>query len=81
MALAGGFSCLRFIKPPAAAAGCIMAMLIFRCPTTGKNVQAWLADEVSADNGESYESVTCLACRQMHFVNRATGKTLGEVDE
>jgi hypothetical protein len=58
-----------------------MATVIFRCPTTGKNVQTWFADDVSTDNGESYESVTCLACRQMHFVNRATGKTLGEVDE
>jgi hypothetical protein len=55
-----------------------MATLIFRCPTTGKNVQAWFADDVSADNGESYESVTCMACGQLHLVNRATGKTLGD---
>jgi hypothetical protein len=58
-----------------------MATVIFRCPTTGKNVQAWFADEVSADNGESYESVTCHACNRTHFVNRSTGKTLGDVDE
>jgi hypothetical protein len=58
-----------------------MATVIFRCPTTGKNVQAWFADDVSADNGETYDPVTCIACRRVHLVNRVTGKTLGEVDE
>jgi hypothetical protein len=29
------------------------------------------------NEGETYEPVTCLACRQTHFVNRATGRTLG----
>jgi hypothetical protein len=28
---------------------------------------------------DSYESVTCLACTQLHFVNRATGRVLGEI--
>jgi hypothetical protein len=41
------------------------------------NVQAWFADDVSANNGETYESLTCAACSQVHLVNRATGKTLG----
>ena len=26
---------------------------------------------------DSYEFVTCLACSQLHFVNRATGRVLG----
>ena len=26
---------------------------------------------------DSYQSVTCLACSQLHFVNRATGRVLG----
>ena len=55
-----------------------MPTLIFRCPNTGMNVQTWFADEVSGNNGETYDSLTCLACSQVHFVNRATGKVLGD---
>jgi hypothetical protein len=44
-------------------------------------VQAWFADDASANNGETYESLTCLACNQVHLVNRSTGRTLGEDDE
>jgi len=44
-------------------------------------VQAWFAYDVSANNGETYEPVTCLACSQVHLVNRSTGRTLGEGDE
>jgi hypothetical protein len=58
-----------------------MAALIYRCPATGVKVQAWFADDVSANNGETYESLTCLACSQVHLVNRSTGRTLGEDDE
>jgi hypothetical protein len=54
-----------------------MAPLIFRCPTTGLNVQAWFADDSSTTEGEIYEPVRCLACKQMHLINRSTGKTLG----
>ena len=55
-----------------------MPALIFRCPATGMNVQAWFADDVSANNGETYELMACPACTQAHFVNRATGKVLGD---
>jgi len=58
-----------------------MATFIYRCPTTGRNVQGWFADEVSANEGESYEAVTCLACKQVHLVNRLTGNTLGDDEE
>jgi hypothetical protein len=30
---------------------------------------------------DAYESVTCLACRQLHFVNPTTDSVLGEDDE
>ena len=33
-----------------------------------------------ADEQESYESLTCTACGQLHFVNRATGRVLGVHD-
>lgn len=54
-----------------------MAPLLFRCPNTGLNVQGWLAEEGPDDEHETYESVTCIACGQFHFVNRATGRVLG----
>lgn len=58
-----------------------MATLIYRCPTTGLNVQAWFADDPSTTEGETYETVRCLACNQMHLINRSTGKTLGDDKE
>jgi hypothetical protein len=59
---------------------CDMATLVYRCPATGLNVQGWFADDVSA-NEDTYETVKCLACNQMHFVNRSTGRTLGNEGE
>jgi hypothetical protein len=58
-----------------------MATLIYRCPTSGLNVQAWFADDPSAIKGETYESLKCLACNRVHLVNRVTGRTLGDEDE
>ena len=52
-----------------------MVEFLFRCPNTGRLVQGWSADDVqSSENGS--ESVSCLACTQLHFVNWATGKVL-----
>jgi hypothetical protein len=43
------------------------------------NVQHWLADEVGPDDPQrSYETVVCKACTRLHFINRKTGKLLGE---
>jgi hypothetical protein len=55
-----------------------MVPFIYRCPTTGLNVQGLSADEVPADDTETYESVTCPVCTRVHLVNRSTGRTLGE---
>ena len=56
-----------------------MAPVLFRCPNQGI-VTAWLADD--AGNGDdTYESVTCTACRQLHFINPKSGKLLGSEDE
>ena len=71
---------LRWIKTgwPQIALSWNMAAFIYRCPTTGRNVQGWFADDVSEDEGEAtYEAVTCLACAQMHLVNRSTHRGLG----
>jgi hypothetical protein len=56
-----------------------MGNVLFRCPRTGLNVQHWLAEEVGPDVPQcSYETVTCKACTRLHFINRRTGKLLGE---
>ena len=54
---------------------------LFLCPSTGHRVQGWFADNGSEDDGEMYEGVVCLACRQVHMVNPRTGKALGADEE
>jgi len=55
-----------------------MATFLYRCPTTGRNVQGWVAEEVNSDNGDNvYETLLCLACNRHHAVNPSTGKVLG----
>ena len=58
-----------------------MAALIYRCPRTRRNVQGWFGDDVSANEGEPYETVKCLACKRVHLINRLTGKALGDDGE
>ena len=57
-----------------------MPPFLYRCPNTGRNVQGFAAEEVR-DDADTFEQVTCLACRQVHFVNPGTGKVLGETDD
>ena len=54
-----------------------MVAFIYRCPTTGMNVQGWIADSGdSTESDEAYRILTCLACRQSHLVNSKTGKVV-----
>ncbi len=46
--------------------------VIFACPVTNKNVQHRF--EATAHD---YESVNCLACDRVHFINVRNGKVLG----
>jgi hypothetical protein len=57
-----------------------MAPLLYRCLNTGHNVQAWVAEEVPADK-DVFQTLTCIACLQVHLVNFTTGKVLGSDDE
>ena len=41
-------------------------------------VQVWFADDGAENGDETFEGVTCLACRRVHMVNPRTGKILGE---
>ena len=50
---------------------------MFRCPHTGRHVHEWF--EHDAENGETYHSVSCLACQ--HLVNPKNGKVLGAADD
>ena len=54
-----------------------MAPFIFTCPATSMNVQHSLEDDQDAPDNE-YEGVSCPACARVHFVNRKTGKLLGQ---
>jgi hypothetical protein len=55
-----------------------MPAFLYRCPIVGMKVQGWRADDPSETNTERFQSVTCLACAQVHLVNPRTGKVLGE---
>jgi hypothetical protein len=57
-----------------------MPPFLYRCPNTGQNVQGFTAEEVNG-NDNVYETITCLACQQVHLVNPGTGKVLGADDE
>src|ERR1700737_463219 len=52
---------------------------IFRCPTTGQNVQSYSErDEPPPSGQRQYEGMMCLACGQLHIVNPATGRLMSE---
>ena len=45
------------------------------------NVQHWIAEDARADDPRcTYETLVCKACTRLHFINRATGKLLGDVE-
>jgi hypothetical protein len=52
---------------------------IFRCPTTGQNVQGYSERDEQPPSGQrQYEGVMCLGCQQLHIVNPATGRLMSE---
>ena len=51
--------------------------IIFKCPATSFNVQYELDDDPDIPDTE-FEVVTCPACTRLHFLNRNTGKLLGQ---
>ena len=53
--------------------------ILFDCPQTGQKVQGLLAEEAFGTGDEQYETVSCLACSGVHFIDRAHGKVLGAV--
>jgi hypothetical protein len=57
-----------------------MAHILFTCATTSMQVQQWLEDGEDATENE-YELIACPACTRLHFLNRKTGKLLGQDDD
>jgi hypothetical protein len=55
----------------------MMATFLYRCPNTGLQVQGYTPEQIS-DDDSPYETVTCLACQQVHLVRPGSGKVLGE---
>jgi hypothetical protein len=56
-----------------------MPAILFRCPFTGRTVQSWIAEEVTAD--DVYVGVHCPACTRSHLVNPTTARVLGVIDK
>ena len=54
-----------------------MGAFLFTCPTTKLRVQHWLDDDDAPEN--EFQGVVCPACTKLHFINRRTGKRLGEM--
>lgn len=52
--------------------------VIFKCSRTGFNVQHLLEAAPADAPKDSYRSVNCPACTQVHFIHCETGKLLGE---
>jgi len=55
-----------------------MAAFIYRCPATGYNVQAFVADDPDRGEAHAFHSVTCTLCARVHLVNPETGKVVGD---
>ena len=51
--------------------------IVYRCPNTGLNVQAWIADDPARAEAYSYQSVTCAACTSS-FNQSANRKEIGK---
>jgi hypothetical protein len=57
-----------------------MTQFLFTCPVTSMKVQHWLDNDQDAPE-DAYEGITCKACARVHFLNRKTGKLLGQEDK
>ncbi len=57
-----------------------MKPTVFRCMSTGKLVQHFIAEYPNEDDVRRFETVNCNACGLPHLINRATGKALGQKD-
>jgi len=55
-----------------------MPQVTIFCPRTGSNVHVWVTKAQPGESADIYDAVTCPGCGLLHFVNKTTGKTLGD---
>ena len=65
-------------KVCATAQFCSMPQVTIFCPRTGSNVHVWVTKAQPGESADIYDAVTCPGCGLLHFVNKTTGKTLGD---
>jgi len=53
------------------------ALIIFRCPHTGMDVQTSL-EKQERDPIRAYEAISCPACTRIHFINVITGAVVSQ---
>jgi hypothetical protein len=53
------------------------ALIIFRCPHTGMDVQTSL-EKQERDPIRAYEAISCPACIRIHFINVITGAVVSQ---
>jgi ribosomal protein L34E len=53
------------------------ALIIFRCPHTGMDVQTSL-EKQERDPVRAYEAISCPACLRIHFINVITGAVMSQ---
>jgi len=59
--------------------GFAMTGVMYQCPGTRMNVPLpFTLEPAATDAAQEYESITCPACRRLHFISKATGKLLGD---
>jgi hypothetical protein len=73
---------LRFLKERSrrTAIGAQWPQFSTNAPPMGIRTQGWIAGEVSGDQ-DTYLPLQCIACKQMHYVNPATGRVIGGGDD
>lgn len=49
--------------------------IVFRCPDIGLDVQTSIL-RTESSSPHSYESLVCLACTRIHFIDTATGNVV-----
>ena len=53
-------------------------LVTLRCPQTGMDVQTFLYKQEHEDARPYYVAVSCPACTGLHFIDKSTGKALGQ---
>jgi hypothetical protein len=57
-----------------------MGAFVFTCPIIKLKVQHWLDEDDDVPENE-FQGLACPACTRLHFVNRKTGKLLGDEND